>query len=150
MNALTKVLSLGTVVLTMASCSKKQEQVPYTVVENYSVRNTLEVPEMIQTIIDTQEDFDSYFDKAATKGENGNPTPVDFEKQIVLSVIMPETNKTAEITPVSLEKGEGGLQFYYKIEQSKDTTTYNTIPCLLVAVERENASRVILISEKTK
>ncbi len=143
-----RLIFLALAVMALASCSEKKEQVPYTVMESYFVKSKLNDPEPIQAIYDTREDFYKTF--GVEKSDDGKLDTIDFEKQIAIGVIMPETQRLAELKPVTLQMGDGGLQFYYKVDQRKDTTNITSLPCLVIAVDRDKASRVILISEKTK
>lgn len=80
--------------------------IPYTVAEHYFVRNDLSAlpPEKIVS----ETDFNANFGMAATMGDNGMPTKIDFKHQYVISVTLPETNIHTEIIPVGLKKADDG------------------------------------------
>lgn len=118
-----------------------QDDIPYLVAEGYFQNNTVkELP----AVVTTKADFDSLFGMAVTMGEDGQPTPVDFMKQYVIAVGLPETDLATEITPVSLTKDEAGqLTFSYRVERG-ERRSYTTVPNLLLVVDNAYKGEVRL------
>lgn len=116
--------------------------IPYIVAENYFVKNNLEAlpPEKIVS----KTDFNANFGMAATMGDNGMPTKIDFKHQYVISVTLPETNIHTEIVPKGLKKDDDGrIIFSYQIKLG-DKLTYTMIPSLLIVVDRKYEGKVVL------
>lgn len=116
--------------------------IDYTVASNYFFRNDATIPESPK--ITTQEQFDSLFGMAAVMGKGGQPTEIDFSKQFVIAVVLPETDLETSLSPVSLTKDDDALTFIYICRQG-EKQSHTTQPILLIIVEKTNeASQVIL------
>ncbi len=116
--------------------------IPYTVAEHYFVRNDLSAlpPEKIVS----ENDFNANFGMAAIMGDNGMPTKIDFKRQYVISVTLPETNIHTEIVPVGLKKADDGkIIFSYQIKLG-GKLTYTMVPSLLIIVDRKHDGKVVL------
>lgn len=124
-----------------AAHSFSQGEIPYLVAEGYFQNNTVkELP----AVVTTRADFDSLFGMAVTMGPEGQPTPVDFIKQFVIAVGLPETDRATAITPVCLKKDEKGqLTFSYRVERG-ERRTYTTVPNLLLVVDSAYKGEVLL------
>lgn len=108
--------------------------IPYTVAKNYFVKNS--VTDTVACKITTRNEFDRLFGMATIMGENGKPTPVDFDKEYVIAVIRPVTDSSTTLIPVSLEKTkEDAILFSYKTETGKKQT-YSVHPCLIIVVDK--------------
>ncbi len=122
----------------LAGCKTHQkapsaDAIPFTEAQHYFVRN--DVPHMPPAKIGTQEEFEKYFGMAAVMGENGLPTPIDFRKQFVVSVAMPQTYCDTSLEAQSLEKRNGRLVFTYRVRQG-ERRSYSTVPLLMVVVDK--------------
>lgn len=118
-----------------------QKEVPYEVAKNYFVKNT--VGDGILTLkITTQEEFDKYFGSAATMGENGKPTGIDFSKQYVIAVIGESTNKSVVAEPLSLTKDGNVITLTYKWEEGTQEQTYTARHQIAVIVANEYQGEV--------
>ncbi|MBP5487422.1 MAG: hypothetical protein J6Y06_07345 [Bacteroidales bacterium] len=127
-----KILLLLLAAISLVSC-KTMEEVPFVEMKNYYFRNDAKIPEDIR--IDSQEMFESLFGTAAFMGEGGEPTPVDFSREIVLAVVNPVTDVATELTPVSLVKEAKCLVLTYK-EITGTKQSWSMQPVLLVKVDR--------------
>lgn len=119
--------------------------VPFKKAERYFVKNT--VSSIDNPKIETQEQFDAVFGAAATMGKDGKPTEIDFEKQYVIALTLPETDFSVTIEPLSLvrnEKKEVVLSYQLTIG---DKQTYLTKPVLAVIVDRMYDGQVVLKRE---
>lgn len=146
------LMSLGLFLLVLAACDPKpvMTEVPYTVLKHYFFRNDAQIP--TNPKIDTQEQFDSLFGMATLMGPNGQPTAVDFERQFVISVVSPVTNRQTEFYDEHLYAykdllGKSNLYFWYSANRGTDTLSYTMQPILLIAVDRQYDAEQVSISE---
>lgn len=109
--------------------------------ENYFVKNTVE--EVVPAKITSQEEFDKYFGMATTMGDQGKPTPIDFNKEFVIIVDHNSTEKKVEISPIGLNKNEKSLTLTYKVTENGDNG-FTTHPFLMIIVDKTNEGNVIL------
>ena len=140
------------VALLFASCDPKpvMTEVPYTKLQNYFFRNDAQIP--TNPKIDTKEQFDSLFGMAPVMGADGKPTPVDFERQFVISVVLPVTNQQTELYGEHLYAykdllGKSNLYFWYSANRGSDTLSYTMQPILLIAVDRQHDAEYISLKE---
>ncbi len=117
--------------------------IPFTEVKNYFVNNT--VTEMPPTKITSEAVFLKNFGMAAVMGEGGQPTPITFDSQFVIDVVLPSTDTATTVTPVSLkETNDGDLVFTYKITEGTKQS-YTIRPFVMIAVDNAyRKSRVLL------
>lgn len=113
---------------------RKDNNVPYKVAENYFIKNSAK--EVYNPKIISQQDFDKIFGMATGMGENGKPTTIDFSKEYVIAVIKPETNKTIELTPVSVQKNEQGKVIFTYKTKTGAVQSYTTKPVLIIIVDK--------------
>lgn len=118
--------------------SAKEKIVNYTEVRNYFHINGTTLP--FNQLITTQADLDKYFSPAAVMGKNGEPTKVDFRKQIVMAILLAETDRTAEIkdlkivdTGKSEYSGKNELHLKYTVNYGP-RQSYVVEPMYLVAI----------------
>ncbi|SBV90363.1 hypothetical protein [uncultured Dysgonomonas sp.] len=118
------------------------KDVDFTLAKNYFVNNT--VTKLENPKIETQEQFDEIFGTAAHMGNDGKPTVIDFSKQNVLAVVLPETDRQTEIYPVSLQKDEKGeilLTYEVKVGQKQ---TYTIRPNFAVIIDKSEKGNIRL------
>lgn len=118
-------------VIPAAAASAKP--VKFTEVKRYFHNNDAPLPKNV--LITTQADFDSQFSPAAVMGKDGQPTVLDFKRQAVLAIVLPETDKAAEIKDVKLVSiGKNQLQLSYTAEYGA-RHGYTTQPVYLMAID---------------
>lgn len=118
-------------VIPAAAASAKP--VKFTEVKRYFHNNDAPLPKNV--LITTQADFDSQFSPAAVMGKDGQPTVLDFKRQAVLAIVLPETDKAAEIKDVKLvSTGKNQLQLSYTAEYGA-RHGYTTQPVYLMAID---------------
>lgn len=76
-----KILLFIAALLSFSSC-RQAPAIPFEEVKNYFFRNDSAIPE--SPLIDSSEQFGRLFGTAAFMGQNGRPTPVDFEREFVI------------------------------------------------------------------
>ena len=129
-----KLFTLALAATMLAACSHKKE-IPYEVAHNYFVRN--DVTEAVPAKIASQEEFERYFGMAAFMGKNGQPTPIDFETQFAIAVVMPETNHSTELYAESLTDDGSELTFSYRVDVAEKENTWTQMPILLIFIDRQ-------------
>ena len=131
-------------IMVLVSCTGPKD-VPYTELEHYFFKNGQDIPDNPK--IDSEEAFVSLFGMAPIMGENGKPTPVDFEKEFVIAVVNPVTEFHTEVKPGSLRMENGELVFTYN-ETLGEKQSWSMQPILLVKVSRKYETETIRIAIK--
>ena len=140
-----KIILVLLAAICLASCNKTEE-IPFEEMKNYFFRNDAKIPENVR--IDSREEFDGLFGAAAFMGEGGEPTPVDFTREIVLAVVNPVTDVATELEPVSLVRDGKSLVLTCK-EITGEKQSWSMLPVLLVKVDRSNDLGMVRV-EKVK
>lgn len=156
---LTGCKSSASTTSTAASTTSEAPQpyaVPYTIAQGYFVRNDVDSLPLNRII--TREQFDSAFGMATVMGENGKPTPIDFDRQFVIAVDVPVTDRITSIIPESLEfvpapqkpssvqakiVAGSNIEFTYKV-QIGASQSFSTHPVLILVVDRRYDAPVVL------
>lgn len=152
MKHLTIVLALGALLLLLCSgCSfmdkmyaaQKIDEVatpiPYTTLENYFVRNDVDCSKQQRLIIDNKADFEKYFGMAAHMG--GMPTEVNWNKQFVVAIVLPETKRATSINPVAVKATDNNiLVFSYQVKKG-DRISHTMVPFTAVAIDKPASTR---------
>ena len=113
---------------------------------NYFVRN--DVTEPIPAKIASQDEFEHYFGMAAFMGKNRQPTPIDFEKQFAITVVLPETNHSTELHAESLTDDGQKLIFTYSVDVAPEENTWTQVPMLLIFVDRQYERNSVELQEQ--
>lgn len=129
-----KLIILALATIGFAACGIKKD-IPYEVAHNYFVRN--DVSEPVPSKIASQEAFDRYFGMAAFMGKKGQPTPIDFEKQFAIAVVLSETNHSTELKAGKLTDDGAKLIFTYHADVAPEENTWTQVPVLLIFVDRQ-------------
>ena len=152
MKHLTIVLALGALLLLLCSgCSfmdkmyaaQKIDEVatpiPYTTLENYFVRNDVDCSKQQRLIINNKADFEKYFGMAAHMG--GMPTEVNWNKQFVVALVLPETKRATSINPVAVKATDNNiLVFSYQVKKG-DRISHTMVPFTAVAIDKPASTR---------
>lgn len=107
---------------------------PYTEVRNYFFNNEQTAP--TTAAVTSRADFERLFGAAAFMGKGGEPTQVDFDRQFVIAVVLPETNVDTDIRPVGLTSENGRLTFAYRVVRGQSRSFFIR-PLYLIAVDRK-------------
>ncbi len=119
--------------------------IPYTEAANYFVRN--DAGDNIPVKIENEVTFNSYFGMAAVMGENGMPTNIDFTKQFVIAITLPETDIDTEITPVGLQKADNNkITYTYEVKHG-EKRSYTTRPMSIIIVDKKYNGDISLIQK---
>ena len=130
--------------LSLSSC-KQVSTIPFEEVKNYFFRNDAAIPE--NPLIDSSEQFERLFGAAAFMGKNGQPTPVDFDREFVIAVVNPVTDCSTELVPESLRKEDGELVFTYQ-ETIGEQQSWTMQPILLVKVDRKYKAEAVRLERR--
>ena len=136
-------LSLAAVTLLLSSCAVNLSGVTanYNRMYNYYVNNYFNNGTH-KLVIHNQQDFDVVFGAGAVMGHNGQPTKINFSRQFVIAVILPETNRQTTIETARLKRVGDRLYFSYIIEEGH-ATSYTMRPFTAVVVDRNEPSDVV-------
>lgn len=100
-------------------------------------------------LVTSREEFDRQFGEAAVMGKDGQPTPVNFRREVVLAIVLPETNRTTEIDSVELtETARGQLTLSYAVHYGS-RRSYFTQPMRLFAVSSKYKGFVVRTAPRT-
>ena len=117
--------------------------IKYTTLENYFVRNDVDCSKQQRLIIDNKADFEKYFGMAAHMG--GMPTAVNWNKQFVIALVMPETKRATSVTPVNLKVADNGVMvFSYQVKKG-DKMSHSMVPFTAVAVDKPASTQEMQI-----
>ncbi len=136
-------LSLAVVALLLSSCAVNLGGVAanYYRMNNYYVNNHIDNGTH-KLVIHNQQDFDAVFGAGAVMGRNGQPTAINFARQFVIAIILPETNRQTTIETAMLNRVGDRLYYSYIIEEGH-ATSYTMRPYTAVVVDRNEPSDVV-------
>ena len=101
---MTKLIMLLCTVCLLWGCTCSQKTIQCNVAKNYFFSNNASLPASLK--VTNEHEFNHYFGMAAVMGKGGEPTKIDFKKQFVIAKVLPETNISTDIQPLSLvQKG---------------------------------------------
>jgi rhodanese-related sulfurtransferase len=126
------------------------QEIRYTLANGYFFRNDA-VIDILPHSITSEEELLNYFGYAAVMGAGGQPTTIDFEKSMVIPVVLPSTDKDTDIQILSLLKtGDKQLQLQFHVERGNESRSYTIIPCKLLVVDAAYRDYDILMSSPEK
>ena len=132
------------VALVACSVCSQPESIPFEVAHNYFVRNDVS---SVPIKIDSQELFERYFGMAAFMGKNGEPTPIDFSKQFVIAIVLPETAHSTELSAERLTEEGDCLMLTYQVSVAEKENTWTQVPVQLIIVERAYERDSVILKE---
>ena len=122
--------------------------IPFTIANPYFVKNTVPQGQLENPKIETIEEFEKYFGSATTMGEDGKPTPIDFNMQFIIAVLGSDTDIETNIVPVSLQKNsQNQIVYTYKIETKGANRSFTIRPFSIIIVDKSNTGEVVLKQE---
>jgi len=142
---LTLILALATSCSTykeIKNLEKDAYAIAYTPLNNFYVRNDLNLTKQQNLTINSREQFESYFGYAAVMGTNGQPTDINWNKQYVLAVIMPETTRSTYMEPVSVLQSGNNIIFNYSVKKGQNNS-YSLIPFVGVVLDRPTEAQQV-------
>ena len=153
MKHLTIAIAVGVLLLLCCNCSFMDKMfaaqkiddvatpIPFTTLENFYVRNDVDCSKTQRLIIDNQQDFEEYFGMAATMGNL--PTQINWNKQYIVAVILPETNRATSVNPVAVKVTDNKcMVFSYDVKKG-DRISHKMVPFTAVAIDKpDNATQM--------
>lgn len=127
--------------------SQNMTNIDFTIAKNYFVNNT--VTKLENPKIETVEKFNEIFGMATTMGTAGKPTEIDFSKEYVIGVILPETDVSTTIYPMSLLKNtKHEITLNYK-SVIGEKQSFTTRPNFIIIVDKRENGTITLNKIKT-
>ncbi|MBO4316239.1 MAG: hypothetical protein J5867_09815, partial [Prevotella sp.] len=121
-------------------------EVAFEVAKNYFFKNDQVIPEYPK--ITTEEEFNKLFGMATTMGKDGKPTAIDFTKQFVFAIVLPETDFSTEINPVKVEEKGDSLLYTYEVK-SGEKQSFSIQPVSIIILDKQYENkRVVLVNER--
>lgn len=117
--------------------------IQFTKLDNYFVRNDVDCSKEQRLIIYNKTDFENIFGMAAYMG--GLPTEIDWNKQCVMALILPETNRETTISPIDVRQDGEKVVLCYHLEQAQETMSHTIVPFTAIAIEKPAGSQPIKI-----
>jgi hypothetical protein len=121
--------------------SKESQDIPYILAKNYFVKNT--VKSIDNPKIDTEEKFNEIFGMATTMGEEGKPTSIDFSKQMVIALVLNETDIETSLSPLQLIKTKKVLSLDYKLVLGRKQS-YTSRPFFAIIIDKIETDKIVL------
>lgn len=119
--------------------------IPFTILDHYFVNN--DITDTPPSKITDRATFDRYFGMAAVMGKGGQPIVVDFDKEYIIDVVLPETDTLTTIIPVSLDRDSAGTVTFMYYAKRGSRQSYTIRPCLLLAIDRAYDGPVTLLPQ---
>ena len=147
MKRITFIFALCAMVMLCCQCTTSKElrkakkgakSVKYEWLQNYYVRNDVECSKPQHLVIDNEKDFNAYFGPAAIMG--GKPTDINWKKQFVIAILLPETNKPTMVTPMEVKQSPGNVIFWFQVNKGRKTS-YTLVPFAAVALNKPSDSQ---------
>ena len=108
--------------------------IQFTTLENYFVRNDVDCSKQQRLIINSKAEFEKYFGMAAHMG--GMPTAVNWNKQFVIALVMPETKRATAIYPVNVKATDNNILVFSYMVKKGDNMSHKIVPFIAVAVNK--------------
>ena len=118
----------------------KLTEVPFAIAKNYFVKNDASPSET--AVIKTKEEFDKIFGAAAVMGEQGTPTPIDFDKQFVIAVVIEPTEFSTTIEPLDLKVDGGKIKHRYSVHITQKEL-HISHPAMILIVDKKHEAPVV-------
>lgn len=109
-------------------------KVPYEKPSNYFVRNDVDTTKTKILKLSSLEEFDAIFGMATTM--SSRPTPIDFDKQFIVTVIGPPTDTDTRYDVAALMSKNGILTLAYNVTQG-EKQSYTIRPFMMLSVNKE-------------
>lgn len=124
------------------------QQVPFAVANNYFIKNDVSDDKNGVHKIENQADFDAIFAPAATMGDNGMPTAIDFSKEYVIAIISKTSDLNPQIDQITLKRDGTNLLLDYK-ETVGEKQSYSIRPAAVMIVDKQYQGDINVRSHET-
>ena len=137
------------VIAAFSACTASREPllqntpVKFTEAHNYFLRQWQSLPQLSK--ITSSESFGQTFGAATTMGEEGRPTPIDFDRLFALCIVLPATDRETRIILHEISDSSQQLCIKYHVEMG-ERQSYTMQPlCILLVDKKYERREVILI-----
>lgn len=113
------------------------KHIPFSLAANYFVRNDVRMTKSLKPYIDNKKDFDLIFGVARTMSTEGKPTMIDFSKEIVIPIILQETNKGTTIKVKDIYLNGDKIKVDYVIKET-EPLSYIIQPSEVILIQRKH------------
>ena len=126
-----KLVTSLSIVALMANCGQNMVNVDFKEGSHYFVRNDVtDVP----LVLNSEEECYSVLGMAPVMGEGGLPTEIDFSKESVVNIALPETNCPTDLSVKSVaQKGDSLIVSYEATIQQESSYTMRPYTMVIVA-----------------
>mgnify|MGYP002854495932 CR=1 FL=1 len=127
------------------------QDVPYTLAIGYFFRNDA-VIDILPHKITSEDELLNYFGYATVMDdEQPGVTAIDFERSMVVPIVMPTTDKFTDIVIEEfLKTSDSQLQLFFHVDRGSESRSYTTTPCRLLVVDAAYRDFDILMSSPEK
>ena len=126
------------------------QEIRYTLANGYFFRNDA-VIDILPHSITSENELLNYFGYATVMGPGGTSTSIDFDKSMVIPVVLPPTDKHTEIVIDDLLKtSDKQLQLIFHVERGSESRSYTIIPCKLLVVDAAYRDFDVLMTSPEK
>ena len=116
--------------------------VPYRLAENYFATS-----DSLPTVITSAKEQEKYLGMATSMGNT--PTTIDWSREFVIPIVLPSTDSSMEIIPVSLVRNtSGGLTLSYRLKHGISHHGSEMRPFVAIIVSRDYLAPVTLQQEE--
>lgn len=138
---------MAVLVLCMAGCEHDghSDGLPYKEAEHYFLRNNTD-GRTVPSEITTRTEFERYFGMAAVMG--GIPTAIDFEREFVIAIVLPETTHSTTIHPGKLSDEEESLKLEYRVSTATEENSWTQVPVSLLVVDKKYDRGGVVLTRK--
>ena len=136
------VLFTLTALIMLSACSgrkrplggEQEHEVAFEVAKNYFFKSGQEIPESPK--VTSAEEFARLFGMATTMGNEGQPTEIDFDRQFVLAVVLPETDTETEIIPLNLVAKGNTLYYFFQVNMGEQQS-FRMQPLSIIILDKK-------------
>ncbi|MGP1515365.1 MAG: hypothetical protein ACTTJH_05340 [Bacteroidales bacterium] len=94
-------------------------------------------------VVFSQSEFDKYFSPATFMGTEGVPTPIDFDKQIALCIVLDQTDIDKKLDFIEITSdNNGNITCNYRLTIGKKLS-FMIQPCLIILFDKNKATKKI-------
>ena len=116
--------------------------VPYRLAENYFATS-----DSLPTVITSAKEQEKYLGMATSMGNT--PTTIDWSREFVIPIVLPSTDSSMEIIPISLIRNtSGGLTLSYRLKHGVGHHDNKMRPFVALIVSRDYLAPVTLQQEE--
>ena len=119
------------------------QEVTFVEARNYFFKNNQHFPGNVK--ITSEKEFRKFFGMVTTMGQNGKSTTIDFSKQMVLAIVLPQTEQATEITPIKVELKNDTLYYTYDVKTG-EMQSYTIQPMAIIIVDKKYENKEVVLS----